>query len=212
MLPKYRVVDISRPLAPGGPTNTYGWKRRLELSRITFPDQNHQIAHDLTIMSHAGTHIESPAHMGQRESQHIASFPVETFFGPAVLAEVTHRAPRGRVTAADLEAATGGDVQAGDILLVWGRYAAEDRPRLTLDAAQWIVARGVKLLGFDSVDGIEDDAHDVILGNGIPMLEDYINVGQVQSRRVFLLAVPLFVEGLDASPVHAVILEPDHDH
>ena len=57
-----RIVDISRKLVAGEPTNTYGWTRRLELSRIVFPDQPHQIAHDLTIMSHAGSHIETPSH------------------------------------------------------------------------------------------------------------------------------------------------------
>ena len=31
-----RVVDISRKLIPGEPTNTYGWKRRLELSEDCF--------------------------------------------------------------------------------------------------------------------------------------------------------------------------------
>jgi arylformamidase len=210
MLSQYRVIDISRRLEIGQPTNSYGWKRRLELGLITFPNQGHQIAHDLTIMTHTGTHVEAPSHMGRDETQHIASFPAETFIGPAVLAEVTHRAPRGRVAAADLAAATGGAVQPGDCLLIWGRYPPEERPTIALDAAEWIVAHGVKLLGFDSVDGIEDDAHDVILGNGIPMLEEIINLDQVRQQRVFLIALPLYVAGLDASPVRAVILEEAH--
>src|SRR5579859_1764004 len=206
MLPKYRVVDISRRLQVGKPTNTYNSVRRLELARITFPNQNNQIAHDLTIMSHAGTHVETPAHMG-RNGKNVADFAPDTFVGEAVLAEVTHRAPRGSVSAADLENATRGDVRPGDILLVWGRYAAEDRPRISLGAAQWIVAHQVKLLGFDSVDGIDDDAHDVILGNNIPMLEDYRGLEQIHRLRVFLIALPLPIVDLDACPVHAVVLE-----
>jgi kynurenine formamidase len=206
----YRIIDITRRLMPGQPTNSYGWCRRLELAPIRFPNQSNQIAHDVTLMSHVGTHIESPMHMGHGGSD-IADFPAEIFLGPAVLAEVTHRAPRGSVTAADLQAATGGRLQPGDCLLVWGRYAPEDRPRIALDAAHWIVAQGVKLLGFDSVDGIDDDAHDVILGNNIPMLEEIINLAEVRRPRVFLVALPLPIVGLDSCPVRAVLLEEATD-
>ena len=202
-----RVVDISRKLVPGEPTNTYGWKRRLELSRIVFPDQPHQIAHDLTIMSHAGSHIETPSHYQFGEGMNIASYPAETFVGSAVLVEVTHRAPRGSVTVQDLEDATGGDVRPGDILIVWGRYQPEDRPRINLAAAHWIVDHKIKMIGFDSVDGIDDDAHDVILGNNIPMLEDIVNLQEVHGKRVFLAALPPPIEGLDSCPVRAVIIE-----
>ena len=141
------------------------------------------------------------------KAMNIASYPAETFVGPAVLVEVTHRAPRGSVTVQDLEYATGGDVRPGDILIVWGRYKPEDRPRINLEAAHWIVDHGVKMIGFDSVDGIDDDAHDVILGNNIPMLEDIVNLQEVRGKRVFLVAFPSTIEGLDSCPVRAVIIE-----
>ncbi len=195
-----RIVDISRKLVPGEPTNTYGWTRRLELSRIEFPEQPHQIAHDLTIMSHAGSHIETPSHYQNGKGMNIASYPAETFIGAAVLVDVTHRTPRGSVTVQDLEDATDGDVRPGDILIVWGRYKPEDRPRINLPAAHWIVDHRVKMIGFDSVDGIDDDAHDVILGNNIPMLEDIVNLQEVRGKRVFLVALPLPIEGLELLP------------
>jgi kynurenine formamidase len=205
------LVDITRRLTPGGPTNTYGWKRRLELSRIVFPDQATQIAHDLTIMSHAGTHIETPSHMKLGEGMNIADYPADTFIGSAVLVEVTHRAPRGSVTAQDIENATEGNVRPGDILIIWGRYQPEERPRINLEAAEWIVAHGIKMLCFDSVDGIDDDAHDVILGNDVPLLEDIVNLHKVHRKRVFLIALPLPIEGLDSCPVRAVIIEEGVD-
>jgi arylformamidase len=203
----FRVTDLTRRLTPGEPTNSYGWKRRLELERITFPNQPTQIAHDLTINSHLGTHVESPSHMLQGAGMNVADFAPETFIGEAVLAEVTHRAPRGSVTAQDLETATDGKVQRGDILLIWGRYKPEDRPSISLAAAQWIVEHGVKMIGFDSVDGIDPDAHDLILGNNIPMLEEIVNLDRVQGQRVFLVALPIPIVGLDACPVRAVVLE-----
>ena len=202
-----RIVDLTRKLTPGDVTNSYGWKRRLELDRIVFPNQPTQIAHDLTFNSHVGTHIETPSHMLQGEGMNIASYPPETFIGDAVLAEMTHRAPRGSVTAEDLETATGGDVRKGDILIMWGRYNPEDRPSISLGAAEWIVAHGVKMIGFDSVDGIDPDAHDLILGNDIPMLEEIVNVSSVNGKRVFLVALPIPVVGLDSCPVRAVVFE-----
>jgi arylformamidase len=204
-----RIVDISRHLVPGEPTNTYGWRRRLELEQIAFPNQTNQIAFNLTIMSHAGTHIETPFHMNLGKAMNIGDFPAEAFIGPAVLVEATHRAPHGSVTVEDLENATGGDVRPGDMLLVWGRYPPENRPRINLEAAKWIVAHGVKLLGFDSVDGIDDDAHDVILGNDIPMLEEIVNLEAVHGKRVFLVALPVRIDGLDSCPVRAVIFDEE---
>jgi kynurenine formamidase len=206
MKPK-RIVDLTRKLTPGEVTNSYGWKRKLDLQRIEFPNQPTQIAHDLTFNSHVGTHVETPSHMLQGKGMNVASYAPDTFVGEAVLAEVTHRAPRGSITAEDLEKATGGEVKKGDILLIWGRYKPEDRPTISLGAAQWIVAHGCKMIGFDSVDGIDQDAHDLILGNNIPMLEEIVNLENVSTKRAFLVALPIPVEGLDSCPVRAVVLE-----
>ena len=212
MFAGYRIIDISRPLKMGEPTNSYNWRRRFEVNRLTFPNQPRQIAHDLTVMSHVGTHIETPSHAQFGEGMTVGDYPAETFVGEAVLAEVTHQAPRGSITVEDLEQATQGELREGDILIIWGRYAPEDRPAISLAAAEWIIDHGVKLLGFDSVDGIDDDAHDLILGSNIPMLEEIVNLDQVRGRRVFLVALPLPVFGIDACPVRAVILEEDSQH
>ena len=45
------------------------------------------------------------------------------------------------------------------------------------------------------------DAHDLILGNNIPMLEEIVNVSSVNGKRVFLVALPIPVVGLDSCPV-----------
>ena len=123
----YRVVDLTRRLTPESRPIRMAGSAASELDRITFPNQPTQIAHDLTVNSHVGKHIESPSHMLQGAGMNVADFAPETFIGDAVLAEVTHRAPRGTVTAEDLETATEGKVERGDILLIWGRYKPEDR-------------------------------------------------------------------------------------
>ena len=78
---------------------------------------------------------------------------------------------------------------------------------ISLSAAEWIIKHGCKMLGFDSVNGIDPDVHDLILGNNIPMLEEIVNLENVKGRRVFLVALPLPVVGLDACPVRAVVFE-----
>ena len=51
--------------------------------------------------------------------------------------------------------------------------------------------------------------HRLLNEAGIPVLECLTNLTELRSQRVFLIALPWPVQGLDACPVRAIAIEPE---
>jgi arylformamidase len=121
------------------------------------------------------------------------------------------------ITAADLEAAA---IPAGtERLLLKTRNARllddEDFRRdfvyLTLDAARWLVERGVRLLAIDYLSVERMDAqpnvvHQTLLKAGVVIVEG-ADLRLVAPGSYLLACLPLKLEGADGSPVRAVLVE-----
>ena len=85
----------------------------------------------------------------------------------------------------------------------------DDWPALSLDGAQWLLDRGVRLWGSDapSADRRESKTlpvHHAMFGGGAYLLENLALDG-VAPGRYELLAQPLAVHGADAAPVRALL-------
>ncbi len=86
----------------------------------------------------------------------------------------------------------------------------EHLPHLTPEMADWLAARGVVLVGVDSdsmdaFDSKELAAHHRLASHGIAILEG-IDLSAVTPGVYDLVALPLRLEGADASPVRAVLV------
>ncbi len=89
------------------------------------------------------------------------------------------------------------------------RVFPDDFPALSLDAANWLLHRGVRLWGVDapSVDrrtSKDLPIHHALFAGGAYVIEtlalDHVAPGVYE-----LLAAPLAIEGADAAPVRAVL-------
>ena len=142
----------------------------------------------------------------------------------AVVADLRHRVPGGAVTAADLERAVGDALQRGDRLLLRTdcnkEYFAPDwakrAPYLTRDAVAWVIERGVVLVGFDFYHGADEPDSNVVFytsrtfgENGVVTMPYLNNLDRITRTRVTLLALPLKMLGVEASPVRAVVIEDE---
>src|SRR6185437_658250 len=76
-----------------------------------------QIVRGVHMRLHAGSHVDAPEHFVKGGKQ-IHQLPLETFYGPAVVADVRHRMPGGGITGGDLEQAVGRILRRGDRLLL----------------------------------------------------------------------------------------------
>jgi kynurenine formamidase len=92
----------------------------------------------------------------------------------------------------------------------WGTAAYfTGSPFLTADAAGALVDTNVAAVGIDSlnIDDIENLArpvHNILLGAGIPVLENLTNLAAVPDTGARLIAVPAPVCGMGAFPVRAI--------
>jgi kynurenine formamidase len=115
--------------------------------------------------THNSTHVDAPWHynstIGGAPARRIDELPLEWFFGPGVVLDMTHKADGDPMTADEAREAlraAGHALTAGDIVLVrTGRdafYADPDYiargPGVTAEATLWLHAQGVRVMGIDA--------------------------------------------------------------
>ncbi len=218
-----RVIDLTYPIE-----DHFRWRVERMLPAAFDRGDDFQITR-LAFAVHGFTHIDAPRHM-LPDGPTTTSFDMNTFVGEAAIVDVSALADNMAISA-DTLAAAGGHVRAGDIVIVkmaWdGRYSLgqpefwTQAPYLTRDACEWLAARKPAIVGYDfpqdePIRGLLDGrqasieefvSHDVILRQGIPMIEYLCNLGEVTTPRVELCALPLKVLDADGVPARVVAIK-----
>lgn len=198
-----KVLDLSRKLQPGKE------ERRLEIHPFVY-EEDGTYMHDVEIMSHLGTHIEAPSHL-EPELPDIASLPLEKFFGPAVCIDVSQCGKGGRILPEDIC-----QIEKNNILLLHSRWEGEEAPWISREAAEFLVQLPIKLLGIGTTIRLEESmkeiaTHRALLPQNIPIVEGLYNLDKVVGKRFVFFALPLYISGLDSSPIRAIaILDPPY--
>ena len=189
----------------------------------------------LVMEDHCGTHVDSTYHFYDGEfraprGKTIEEFPLEKFAGEAVLVDVSFKAPSDPLDRSLLLAAAkdqGVEVRRGDVLLVrtwakeWGTPMEEflGTRAFTADACDWLLERGVKLVGLDlpNLEGALSERHGNMESPGhllllhpqreVLIVENLVNLDAIRSKRFEFYALPLHVKGATGSPVRAVAVE-----
>lgn len=164
---------------------------------------------------HSGTHVDGPLHF-IRGGLSLEALPLETFIGPAYVA---HLPEVTRITPGDLEALhLPGDTER--LLLrtrnseLWARGESvftTDFVALTTEAAEWVAARGLKVIGIDylSIQRYEDPepkTHKTLLSANVAIIEG-LNLYHVNAGRYRLVCLPLKISGAEGAPARCVLLE-----
>jgi arylformamidase len=213
-IPKGRVVDLSHVLYPGKEQYTLEVTHRGD--RMT-PEGD--ITSAIYMWSHVGTHVEAMLHF-LSDGADAASLPIERLMGPAIVLDFRHKAVNEPISLEEMMRA--GDVQVGDrVLLMTGRHVqyrtpqSHDRPYVSEAAMRWLVEdRRISCLGTDSsgfeVRGVSHHPnHQILNYAGVPVIECMSNLVELRKQRVYLIALPLPITTLDASPVRAIAIEPE---
>ncbi|MBX2926466.1 MAG: cyclase family protein [Saprospiraceae bacterium] len=206
-----QIIDISVPLHPGLPVwpGSHGVhiSRLMEVAKGDIANVSR-----LDIDVHSGSHIDAPLHFldGTDTTDDI---PLDKMVGPCWVADFRGQE---RITAAGLEAAaipadTRRLLFKTDNSSFWKDFAQPfrtDFTSLTLDAAQWVAARGIELVGIDchSIQLYDDpfDTHIVLLERKVVIVES-LNLRDAAPGAYELICLPLRVRGLEGVPVRAVL-------
>jgi len=202
------LVDISPPVRP----SLAVWPGDTPLSREVLLDL---AAGDVLTLStlhatvHLGAHTDAPSHFGDGAPS-IGEVPLTAYLGPCEVVRVP--AARGaRIRPADLGDWT---PSAPRVLFATGTYPdpdvfTTDFAALSAELVEHLAAAGVVLVGIDtpSVDLFDSKdlpAHHACLRTGTAVLEGVV-LDAVEPGPWELVALPLRLEGFDASPVRAVL-------
>lgn len=227
-LPTGKLIDISLPLdARTFHMRTYkGFKKdmQFEVEVIkAYEDGGYgQIVRGAHMRLHAGTHVDAPSHM-IKGAPDLEEIPLHSYFGDAIIADVRHRGGGEAITPQDLEQAVGDIILPGDRLLLrtdqnqkydgspeWMKRA----PYVNEAATSWCIEKRIALIGFDFYHGATgpgENEHPTRVGDyaraGIITMPYICNLDKISKRRVMLIAFPLNIIGVEASPVRAVVIE-----
>jgi arylformamidase len=216
-------VDISQGWYDGMPSFDAPWYPEFSSNAVMTPETDPtgvgRTFTEFRLFPHNGTHIESGFHFFQNGKK-IDEVPLETFVGPAVIADLSHKQDLDEVTGDDLEKAVGDVWQEGLRLLIRTdhpeRHLGEadywdTAAYLTPSAADWIVEHRAALVGMDCVTEKQGDRtspiHRRLLEAEIPILENIRNLGRISKREVHLMALPILISGVEAAPARALVFE-----
>ena len=169
---------------------------------------------ELHMVCHFGTHVDAPIHF-IADGPAMDEIPLERLHGTGVVWRIDME-PYGVIEPSHLAAARP-TLREGDILLLdtgWARHMGGDlyekHPSLSAPAAEWLVERGVKLLGVDfstpdltahrRPEGFDFPVHHILLSHGVLIAEHLTNLRHLAGRRVDVLFAALNIKGADGAP------------
>jgi arylformamidase len=163
--------------------------------------------------AHTGTHVDAPYHF-INHGKGVDQLSLKVLTGRVY---VLHLPNIDVVTAADLEKA---DIPPRTRRLLirtrnseyWAKGVREfqtDFVGLTADAADYLVKRGVKLVGVDylSVAPYKQSrpTHEILLRANVIIVEG-LNLAEVAQGRYMLYCLPLKLKGADGAPARAILI------
>ena len=213
-----RIFDLSQTLRPsmqvfpGYPATTF-------IPWATKEVQGYD-SEALFCITHAGTHVDAPVHF-VKNGKGIDKVPLESLHTPARRLDLRRIGPKGKIGAKELRTATAAKPTDlwGHAVLLWTGWDAhlgrprylEQNPGLTKEGATFLIEAGAVSVGIDAAnldhpDAPDFPAHHVLLGHGVPIIENLTRLGKIPVDRFRLSAVPLNLEGASGSPVRAIAI------
>ncbi|NIA69551.1 cyclase family protein [Pelagibius litoralis] len=215
------IIDLTMELREGIITFPVHWHPTVEISQLGRFEVEGRETRKVTLGTHTGTHVDAPRHFVPG-GMTVENVPLDSCYGPARVLDFSDLADFSEISVELLKERLG---DAHPPRLVF-RYGWDNRldsleyyshhPYLSEAACHYLVERGVVLVGFDAPmpdnpkngRGCELDSpnHNILLGNGVIILEYLINLSQIPKQDFILSALPLKIKNGDGAPVRAVAI------
>jgi len=188
-----RIIDITRELFS---CSVYPGDTAPSFERVKSTAEDGYNLTNISLCVHNGTHADAPCHFIEGGTG-IDGISLETFYGECTVAEA-----EGKVGAEEMLKITS---DSKDRLLIKGDC-------IISDAAIGVIARShIKLIGVEN-QSVSDPAapmrgHMMLLEKGIIPIEG-LDLSRAAPGGYILAAFPLKMEGLDGSPIRAVLILP----
>jgi arylformamidase len=208
------IHDISLTISPNLPT--WPGDPGLALEQFESMDQGaHANVTRISSSVHLGTHVDAPHHF-LNDGRTVEQLPLDVLTGPCYVAQL----PDG------IEAITAEVLDRTEITSemkrvlfgtrnshLWAKGESKfqtDFVAITDDGAEWLVERGVQLVGVDYLSvapyGDSVPTHTVLLKAGVVVVEG-LNLSKVMRGFYDLYCLPLKIAGSDGAPARAILIE-----
>ncbi len=210
-----RIYDLSVTLRPDMPLLPGMDPPRFRALR-TIEGGHPRNVTEICMGEHVGTHVDSPRHVSD-EAPGIDEVPPELLWGEVLVVDLTD------VDLADVVDFEALGIPGGTQRLfiksshsaVWagrGEDKGNDHPTFTVEAAQWLVDRGIRLLGVDTCAvgrGPEGRTrvHETLLKNGVIIVEA-LNLYGVAPGKYEVACLPLKIADADGGPARVALRGP----
>jgi kynurenine formamidase len=215
-----RIVDLSHPISPD--TQVYPGDPVPQFSPATTIDRDGYNVLHVSMGSQTGTHVDAPYHF-LADGARIDAMELAMFLGPATVVDLRGLTPRSTIFWPQLEPSVSTMPERSILVLHtgwsqrWRSLAYLDHPFLGQDAAEGIVAAGIRTVAIDAMSVDETAppggepgsfaAHDVLLGAGGAIVENLTNLEAVDFAEPVVSVLPIRLADADGAPVRAVALQ-----
>lgn len=209
-----RTYDISLTISPDLPT----WPGDPKISLNRFSRMEDGAPCNVTQISacvHVGTHVDAPYHFLGGEAPTVEQLPLNLLTGRSyvlhlpdevdlITAEVLERASIPPRTRRLLFKTRNSAYWNGAV-----KDFQKDFVALSPDGAQYIVERGIHLVGVDYLSVASfaepEQTHQILLRAGVVVIEG-LNLSQVSQGRYALYCLPIKIAGADGAPARAILV------
>jgi len=216
-LGKLRIIDLTKYLDPATET------RRCKLFRFNTGGSIPDFHTHMDLMSHLGTHCESPYHHDDNWPD-ISALPLTSYMGRGIYVNIESLSPNTHIDTATLDKVLGKKIREGDVVILDSPYRippftpltntpADKRLLVNGETAQWMVDHKVKCVGFGdgvSIESSNEDVkpfHDICMAENITFLEVLKNLDELKQETFFISFAPMLIKGLDSCPVRVYAIE-----
>ncbi len=191
------LVNEQTPVYPGDP--------KVKIQPAGVFDNDGYNDHLLSIGTHIGTHIDAPLHM-VKDGKALDKISIDKFVGRGKYVKVD-----GEFTIDSVESA---GVDEGDIVLFhtgmsdqyYGSSYFEDFPAMTIEVAEYLIKKKVKMVGLDTGSADSKDGfpiHKALLGSGVLIIENLTNLDELAGNEFMVYALPLNLD-IDGAPARVI--------
>jgi arylformamidase len=212
-----KMIDITLTISPSLPV--WPGNAQVRLERVRKIEEGSNSNNSVLEMGvHTGTHVDAPVHFLNDSKMGVDSLPLDVLVGFCCVVEIP--ADAAVINREVLQSVY--IPQSSQRILFKTRNSTfweknlpdfqEDFVGVSEDGAQFLVDRGVKLVGLDylSISPYKKSrpTHEVFLKNGVILLEG-INLSKVSEGFYSLFCLPIKLAGSDGAPARVMLIEEE---
>jgi kynurenine formamidase len=217
-----KIIDLTYSMK-----DHFRWKIDQDLARRFADGNQFQITH-MGFGVHGFTHLDTPRHI-LAEGFTTDQLSLDQIVGDCSVVDLSGIPEKSEITEDQLKSA-GRHIRSGDIVLLktaWDtRFSIEtpdfwlQAPYMSRKGCEWLLSTEIKTIAFDFPQDYpirllltgetaamdQFVTHDVLLRNGIIMVEYLCNTDEISAARVSLCILPLKIPNADGAPARVVAL------